>query len=1211
MTPATWLDSLAATGHLHRLGWVVLHSLWQAAAVAAVLAVALRILPRRTAFGQEARYLLATLALFSLPVACGVTWTLVEPARLPLRAAADRGQQPAATLVIPAAVADSLDRGPIARASTASPAVPAAEPTAPLSASDAIRILAARAAAVAEPWLPTCAAVWLTGALAAALRLVVGWSLTRRLVATAAPLPDASWQTRLTRWTTALGIAAPIRILASSRVDVPIVVGWLRPVVIWPVAAVTGMPPEQIDAILAHELAHVRRHDVLVNLMQSVIEAVFFHHPAAWWISAQVRAEREHCADELAIRALAAGKAGSRISYATALLSLEERRQAILVAAANGGSLGDRIRRLVGIEQQSGHPTRLAAAVVVLAAVVATLATPPGGPSRQAMAAEGRREAADQAVDAAARRAPALPSADIARLIAEHRGVERKAESGEGMVLDLAGLTSLDPETARQLARYPGKELRLDGLEVLSFEAARELAGFVGEARTSGAVYDRGGNPAILTLNGLTSLSDEAAGKLGGFRGRTLRLNGLTAISPRAVENLLRRNEFALELEGLTTLDATLARILARPPAAVEFADDARLQGGKTWPLSKWNGKLPGLAALSTDAAQELRFYKGSLVLNGLTSLDAATAGMLAKSAAPALDLDGLRSIDVETAAALATTKPSVLRLNGLRTLPAAAARALAGFKGHSLHLNGLERIDLDTARGLATLTNKSMPWQSSTNNLYLTGLVALDAETARALVKLRGRTLQLDGLTDIDPDTARALAAFSGEHLSLRGLKTLDSDAAGAVATFKGRHLDLAGLATFTPAAAAALANYKGRVLNLAGLETLDAGTATALVPFQGELFLNGLTALDARAARALAASKASFLHLEGLTTLAPDAAEALAGFPRGACFRSLKHLTAAAAELQVRAPQNKGLFNFGLESSVSALDPEAARIMVGYASQNLGSIPSAATLRYNGLTTLSPDVARELSKFSGGGLKLDGVTAIDADTARALAGFHKDGCEAPDRKECAGANSSCPHCTASLSLNGLTTLSEEAARELATFEGQQLGLSGLPALSAGAAAALARFQGETLLLRNARNMPAAALDAIRAFEGSMLVMPLEAAATEEREKILRLGSPTSLDLDTATTLVASAGWDGQLPGITALDSPDSVAIAKALAERKGRLNLPNLEKISPQTLTALLKKEDVEIPLIETLELIPEPDGSPTEDFVIPDGFRQRQQQ
>jgi hypothetical protein len=84
----------------------------------------------------------------------------------------------------------------------------------------------------------------------------------------------------------------------------------------------------------------------------------------------------------------------------------------------------------------------------------------------------------------------------------------------------------------------------------------------------------------------------------------------------------------------------------------------------------------------------------------------------------------------------------------------------------------------------------------------------------------------------------------------------------------------------------------------------------------------------------------------------------------------------------------------------------------------------------------------------------------------------------------------------------------------------------------------------------------------------------------------------------------------DGELTDVTAFDSPDSVAIAKALATRKGPLSLPNLKKISPKTLSALLEKEDIEIPLIETLELILEPDGSPTDDFVIPERFQQRQQ-
>jgi hypothetical protein len=100
-----------------------------------------------------------------------------------------------------------------------------------------------------------------------------------------------------------------------------------------------------------------------------------------------------------------------------------------------------------------------------------------------------------------------------------------------------------------------------------------------------------------------------------------------------------------------------------------------------------------------------------------------------------------------------------------------------------------------------------------------------------------------------------------------------------------------------------------------------------------------------------------------------------------------------------------------------------------------------------------------------------------------------------------------------------------------------------------------------------------------------------------------------TTLDAATAKALAGSPAWNGDLSSIVAFESPDSVEIAAALATRKGPLRLPNLKKISPKTLAALIAKEDVKIPLIETLELIPEPDGSPTEDFVIPKGFETRQ--
>ena len=106
-----------------------------------------------------------------------------------------------------------------------------------------------------------------------------------------------------------------------------------------------------------------------------------------------------------------------------------------------------------------------------------------------------------------------------------------------------------------------------------------------------------------------------------------------------------------------------------------------------------------------------------------------------------------------------------------------------------------------------------------------------------------------------------------------------------------------------------------------------------------------------------------------------------------------------------------------------------------------------------------------------------------------------------------------------------------------------------------------------------------------------------------------LLLDGLTTLDAATAKMLAAIDTWNGDLSSITAFESPDSVEIAAALAKRKGPLSRPKLKKISPKTLTALIEKEDVEIPLIETLELIQEPDGSPTEDFIIPTGFQSRQ--
>src|SRR5204862_7224915 len=126
------------------------------------------------------------------------------------------------------------------------------------------------------------------------------------------------------------------RLRESAGVPVPAVLGGVRPVVLLPASAVTGLTPLQLDALLAHELAHVRRYDYLVNVLQSVIETLLFYHPAVWWVSRRVRDEREHCCDDLAVTVC-----GDAHAYATALLDMERLRGVApaWAMAAAGGSL--------------------------------------------------------------------------------------------------------------------------------------------------------------------------------------------------------------------------------------------------------------------------------------------------------------------------------------------------------------------------------------------------------------------------------------------------------------------------------------------------------------------------------------------------------------------------------------------------------------------------------------------------------------------------------------------------------------------------------------------------------------------------------------------------------------------------------------------------------------------------------------------------------
>lgn len=240
--------------------------------------------------------------------------------------------------------------------------------------------------------------------------------------------------------------------------------------------------------------------------------------------------------------------------------------------------------------------------------------------------------------------------------------------------------------------------------------------------------------------------------------------------------------------------------------------------------------------------------------------------------------------------------------------------------------------------------------------------------------------------------------------------------------------------------------------------------------------------------------------------------------------------------------------------------LDAETAKMLAEFKGQ---------WMSFNGLTSLSVDAARAVAGFKGQALALNGLTTLDADAAEALAGFNGF----------------------ILRLNGLNSLGVDTARALATSKAGTLCLEGLTEISVDVAQALAEFRRGGLHLNGVTRLDPAAAKALVGLKGS----------------VLYLNGLTELSVETAEVLADSPKWVGQL-GITAFDAPDSVAVATVLATRKGPLSLPRLARISPQTLTALIEKRDVEIPLFDSLELIPEPDGSQNDDFVIPDEFRRK---
>ncbi len=370
------------------LGWSLLHFVWQGAALGAC-AAALLIAMRRSS--SLARYLVAvaTLALMGLAPVATTVWHMSQNAGIapPVETASKSlvAEVPDATSAIEAASA--VDQLPAAaELPFDSPALASANelvannfPPAPTTslepAAEATLLESARS--FCESHMTWIVNGWLAGVILLSLRMFVGWCRVQRLKRRGHQPASDVLQAMLTRLIERLKVSRPVRLVESALVEVPTVIGWLKPVILLPATALTGLSADQIEALLAHELAHVRRNDYLINLLQTVIETLLFYHPAVWWLSRRIRMEREHCCDDLAVQVC-----GDEVSYAKALVALEELRgpQIKLAMSADGGSLLGRIRRLVNpprtVEDRSGWGVG-AIAIVVLAALMIGLRSSP------------------------------------------------------------------------------------------------------------------------------------------------------------------------------------------------------------------------------------------------------------------------------------------------------------------------------------------------------------------------------------------------------------------------------------------------------------------------------------------------------------------------------------------------------------------------------------------------------------------------------------------------------------------------------------------------------------------------------------------------------------------------------------------------------------------------------------------------------------------
>ncbi|MCA8999737.1 MAG: M48 family metalloprotease, partial [Planctomycetaceae bacterium] len=349
---AFW-NSLMPMDAVHAWGWTLIHFAWQGCFIALAAAVGLQILKRASSAVKYA-FLLAAFALMAMSP--GVTFFWMEspqPGDLAI-AAEELPDEIVAAPVSPGGVVElpfiddtmgddvTVALTPMMDQDRAGIAVsPLPFDTPSRSAEEGVeeRLM---------EWMPLLVLFWALGVVVLSLRLLWSWYRLRQLLQRQLNRLSAEWNSRLDDIQNRLRLRRKVDTFSSGLAAVPMVIGWVRPAILIPASLLTSLSPRELEALLAHELAHLRRWDDVVNLLQSLVETVLFYHPAVWWLSRKLREERENCCDDIAADVI-----GDRVAYSRALLAAAEHATGSsnsLALAATGSDLTQRIRRLLNAE---------------------------------------------------------------------------------------------------------------------------------------------------------------------------------------------------------------------------------------------------------------------------------------------------------------------------------------------------------------------------------------------------------------------------------------------------------------------------------------------------------------------------------------------------------------------------------------------------------------------------------------------------------------------------------------------------------------------------------------------------------------------------------------------------------------------------------------------------------------------------------------------